>query len=288
MENKYSKKINVLDHGFVEYIDHMGSDEAIVEAARTSYGKGTTKVSDDETLIRYLMRKKHTSPFEFCEVKFCIKAPMDEWRQHIRHRVANVCEYSTRYSEAIDDTYCVDAWRMQSKSNKQGSSTENLDSELQSKFSAQEKDLHNISRSIYNDRINNGVAREVARKDLPLSTYTRAYWKMDLHNLFHFLKLRLDEHAQYEIRMYAEAIGQIVKDLFPIAWSAFEDYRLNSIELSARDLLVLKELLNNSDRNLSMYRDILPEGWCNNRCRERDEFLEKLKIMGLSHYYFEP
>src|SRR6187401_3411367 len=217
------KKFPVLDDGFVCLVDCMGDDSAVVQAARVSYGEGTKRVSDDRTLIRYLLRHRHTTPFEMAEIKFLIRVPMDAWRQWIRHRTANINEYSTRYSVAIDSAQTTTSgeWRMQSTGNRQGSAGV-MDEKLGAKFSQQEAELHTLSRRIYNERIEAGVAREQARKDLPLSTYTEAYWKVDLHNLLHFLALRMDSHAQWEIREYARTIGrEIVQPLFPLVWEAF-------------------------------------------------------------------
>ena len=201
----------------------MGTDDAIVQAARVSYGSGTKKIHQDEGLIRYLMRHGHTTPFEMCEIKLHIRAPMDCWRQWIRHRTASVNEYSTRYSLAIDSAQKTPSneWRLQNKSNKQGS----LGYLGKSKGiikSEQERIFQESAKEVYKSRIEDGVAREQARKDLPLSTYTEAYWKIDLHNLFNFLQLRMDIHAQNEIRAYANIIGNnIVSTWCPIAWQAF-------------------------------------------------------------------
>lgn len=203
----------VLDDGFVRVVDYLGSDESIVQAARVSYGKGTKQVSQDRGLIRYLLRHRHTTPFEMCEIKLHIRIPMDAWRQWIRHRTANVNEYSTRYSLAIESAQTTnhDQWRMQATDNKQGSSGF-FEDELGQQMTEDEKFLHEKSREIYNKRVEQGVAREQARKDLPLSTYTEAYWKIDLHNLLHFLELRMEKNAQLEIREYANVIGnEIVK-----------------------------------------------------------------------------
>ena len=178
----------VLDDGFIRVIDYMGSDEAIVQAARVSYGDGTTKVHQDRGLIRYLMRHRHSTPFEMCEIKFHLRVPMDAWRQWIRHRTANINEYSTRYSIAIDAAQATksDEWRLQAKSNRQGSEGV-LDKIQGEELTRKEKELQNLARDLYNERLELGIAREQARKELPLSTYTEAYWKIDLHNLFHFL-----------------------------------------------------------------------------------------------------
>lgn len=228
------ERIPVLDDGFVRAVDYMGDDGAIVQAARVSYGKGTRRVREDRHLIRYLLRHAHTTPFEMCELKLHVRVPMDAWRQWIRHRTANVNEYSTRYSEAIDAAQRTPAegWRTQSASNRQGSAGV-LPIDAGAPLSQEEDELHRRAREVYQGRIAAGVAREQARKDLPLSTYTEAYWKIDLHNLLHFLHLRMDLHAQQEIRAYATAIGEeIVARWVPTAWEAFLDYRRNALHLS--------------------------------------------------------
>ena len=208
------KKFPVLNDGFVCLVDAMGSDDAIVQAARVSYGDGTKSVSDDRTLIRYLMRHRHTTPFEMAEIKLLVRIPMDAWRQWIRHRTASVNEYSTRYSVAIDSAQTTepDAWRLQTTTNRQGSAGL-LDPAEGAALTASEREFQKSARELYERRVELGVAREQARKDLPLSTYTQAYWKCDLHNLFHFLALRMEEHAQLEIRQYATIIGEKTRDL---------------------------------------------------------------------------
>ena len=234
----------VLNDGFIRLVDYMGSDESIVQAARVSYGKGTRKVHQDRGLIRYLMRHRHTTPFEMCEIKLHVRVPMDCWRQWIRHRTASVNEYSTRYSEAIDSAQLTDdgQWREQSRGNRQGS-TGFLTRELGSELSEREATLIRDSRRLYRERLEAGVAREQARKDLPLSTYTEAYWKIDLHNLLHFLALRMDAHAQWEIRSYAIVIGeQILSRWCPITWEAFQDYRFHSATLSRREQQIIRML----------------------------------------------
>jgi len=226
--------IRVLDDGFVRVVDYMGDDSAIVQAARTSYGKGTKRRHEDRGLIRYLMRHAHTTPFEMCEIKLHVRAPMDVWRQWIRHRTASVNEYSTRYSEAIDAAQrtAPGAWRLQSAGNRQGSSGA-LPREQGLRLTEEERTLQRQARDIYEARLAAGVAREQARKDLPLSTYTEAYWKIDLQNLLHFLELRMDEHAQQEIRAYANVIGnEIVARWVPLTWEAFLDYRRGGTRLS--------------------------------------------------------
>jgi len=244
----------------IRLVDTMGDDSSIVQAARISYGAGTKTPSEDRTLIRYLMRHRHTTPFEMCEAKFHVRVPMDTWRQWIRHRTASVNEYSTRYSEAIDEMAVAGVWRLQSTSNKQGSEGEFASEWL----TAREAELHSMSRAVYRERLAAGVAREQARKDLPLSTYTEAYWKIDLHNLFHFLALRMDFHAQQEIREYALAIAEIVKQWVPLAWEAFVDYRLETVTLSRLDIEAIK-----TGKVSGMSR------------REEGEHYEKLAKMGL-------
>lgn len=267
--------IKVLDDGHVQLIDVLGDDMSVVNAARVSYGAGTKRVSEDRHLIRYLMRHAHTSPFEMCEIVLRIRIPMDAWRQMVRHRTASINEYSTRYSEAIDACQQTDpaAWRLQAKDNKQGSSgvitewpeganvrwmvpegptlyqvlegettqtstyTEKLVSGTPGDYlTAEEQKLQELARHVYEERLELGIAREQARKDLPLSTYTEAYWKCDLHNLLHFLALRMDGHAQQEIREYANAIAQIVKEWVPWTWEAFQDYRLGAMKLTRLEL----------------------------------------------------
>jgi thymidylate synthase (FAD) len=234
------KRFQVLDDGFLRVIDYMGTDASIVQAARVSYGAGTRRVSEDRGLIRYLMRHNHTTPFEMCELKLHVRVPMDCWRQWIRHRTANVNEYSTRYSVAIDAAQATasDKWRKQASQNRQGSAGF-LAEAVGAKLSERERQFQKLAREVYEERLAAGVAREQARKDLPLSTYTEAYWKTDLHNLFNFLSLRLDAHAQTEIREYAITIGQIVAIWCPLAWEAFHDYRLDAMRLSSLESRII-------------------------------------------------
>lgn len=273
--------IRCLDKGFIRLVDIMGDDSSVVQAARVSYGKGTKKISEDRGLIRYLMSHRHTSPFEMVEFKFHVRVPMDCWRQWIRHRTANVNEYSTRYSLAIDEKQETnpEKWRLQSPGNKQGSSGF-LNAELGNKFSEEEKKFHEIARNLYQERINAGIAKEQARKDLPLSTYTESYWKIDLHNLLHFLKLRLDPHAQYEIRTYAEAIAQIVKDLCPLSYEAFEDYSLNTITFSAPEIRWLQKKLEAVPLFVSE-KEEMKNTLFNGNSRETEEFVEKLRKLNI-------
>ena len=284
------KKLPVLDDGFVCLVDVMGDDQAVVQAARVSYGEGTTKVSDDRGLIRYLMRHRHSTPFEMAEIKLLVRVPMDTWRQWIRHRTANVNEYSTRYSLAIDAAQRTlpGQWRGQAATNRQGSG-DVLGHEIGAQLTLEESELQERARSIYEHRIAQGVAREQARKDLPLSTYTEAYWKVDLHNLLHFLALRMDDHAQWEIRQYASTIGQqIVQSLFPLVWEAFVDYRLEGMFLTRLDHEVVRRLLARlaaANRTVATEEDFLAEQdatWADlKRCRERDECRAKLVRLGL-------
>jgi len=278
----------VLDDGFVRVVDYLGSDESIVQAARVSYGKGTKQISQDRGLIRYLLRHRHTTPFEMCEIKLHIRIPMDAWRQWIRHRTANVNEYSTRYSLAIESaqTTSPEQWRMQASDNKQGSSGF-FDLEKGKEMSDDERFLHEKSREIYDKRVAQGVAREQARKDLPLSTYTEAYWKIDLHNLLHFLELRMEKNAQLEIREYANIIGrEIVKRWAPIAWEAFEEYALNSKEFSGFELELLSLLANGKEDDAKSRADEF--GWLKYKDdelkfnMERWEFENKMKDLKIS------
>lgn len=279
--------IRVLDDGFVRVIDYMGSDESIVQAARVSYGKGTKKVHEDRGLIRYLMRHRHTTPFEMCDIKFHVRAPMDCWRQWIRHRTASVNEYSTRYSEAIDAAQATPdtEWREQASGNRQGSQGF-VAVEKGAELSRKEAELQALSRRLYEERLQAGVAREQARKDLPLSTYTEAYWKINLHNLFHFLALRMDEHAQLEIRSYARIIGyEIVSKWCPIAWEAFLDYQFHSLHLSKLEQEILQALTCGNPEEASRLATEFgllsygPDGLKRNR--ERTELEQKLRRFGL-------
>jgi len=280
-------QFKVLDDGFVRVVDYMGSDASIVQAARVSYGAGTKAVHEDKGLIRYLMRHRHTTPFEMCEIKLHIRVPMDCWRQWIRHRTASVNEYSTRYSLAIDRAQRTEAtdWRSQSIGNRQGSSVQ-LPSSVGVDLTTKELALHTLAREVYEERIKQGVAREQARKDLPLATYTEAYWKIDLHNLLHFLALRMDAHAQHEIRQYATAIGsEFVKRWCPLTWSAFVDYRLEATTLSKLESLILKALVSgNSAEALHLATDaglVRPDGSLP-RSREREDLEKTLTSFGLS------
>jgi len=238
----------VLDHGFVRVIDYMGDDAAIVQAARVSYGAGTKHVSNDEGLIRYLMRHWHSTPFEMCEVKFHVKLPVFVARQWIRHRTANVNEYSARYS-ILDREFYIPApehLAAQSTVNNQGRGAV-----LEGEEAARVLDLlksdagraYDSYEAMLSQDGQQGLARELARMNLPANIYTQWYWKVDLHNLFHFLRLRADAHAQYEIRVYAETMCKIVADWVPAAYAAFADYRMGGVNLSAKGVEVLRRRL---------------------------------------------
>ena len=282
------KPFKVLDDGFVRVVDYMGSDESIVQAARVSYGKGTKKHHEDRGLIRYLMRHYHTTPFEMCEIKLHIRVPMDAWRQWIRHRTANINEYSTRYSVAIDATQTTkpQEWRLQATSNRQGSQGF-INPEKGTELTNQETELHSMSRKIYNERLELGIAREQARKDLPLCTYTEAYWKIDLNNLLRFLRLRMDEHAQYEIRCYAETIGhKIVGKWCPLVWEAFLDYDWNGSHLSNMEMKIIQALLSgNKNKAIELAKEFdwveYKEDGTLKGNLERREFEEKLKELSV-------
>ncbi len=258
LEEILYKQIPALDHGFIRVIDYMGDDGAIVQAARVSYGKGTKAVKKDEGLIKYLMRHNHTSPFEMCEIKLHVKMPIFVARQWLRHRTANINEYSARYSILDNEFYIPEHQYIaaQSIQNKQG----RRDSALAEKEAA--RILHilkedsalcyehycemlnqNQSTGEIIDSNKNGVAREIARMNLTLNCYTQVYWKIDLNNLLHFLKLRSSPHAQFEIRMYANIILDIVKRWVPYVFSAFIDYKLNSYQISAQGIIILREIL---------------------------------------------
>lgn len=272
-ENILDKEFKCLNAGFVRLVDYMGGDESIVQAARVSYGKGTKTINEDRGLIRYLMRHLHTTPFEMVELKFHVKLPIFVARQWIRHRTANVNEYSGRYSVMKDEFYVPDhsAIHFQSLRNKQGRADQDVPADLRQRVldiltSSQEQ-----MYTEYEQMLESDIARELARINLPLSLYTEWYWKIDLHNLFHFLRLRMDEHAQYEIRVYGEAMAEITKKVSPMAWEAFEDYILKSEKFSRLELAVLAEQL---DPQKITKENLECKGL---KGREAEEFLEKLK-----------
>jgi thymidylate synthase (FAD) len=238
--------IPCLDHGFVRVVDYMGDDGAVVQAARVSYGKGTRKVNEDRGLIRYLMRHRHTTPFEMCELKVHVKLPIFVARQWIRHRTASVNEISARYSVLDREFYLPRAQDLavQSTNNKQGRGEALDDATSARVLDLLRRDATNAYatyESLLDDEV--GLARELARMNLPVSWYTQWYWKIDLHNLMHFLALRIDPHAQYEIRVYGEALVNVVKAWVPHCWEAFEDYRIGGAHLSRQMLDVVRAML---------------------------------------------
>lgn len=287
LEDVLYEPIPVLDHGFIRVVDYMGNDEAVVQAARVSYGRGTRKTTNDAGLIRYLMRHRHTTPFEMCEIKYHVKLPIFVARQWIRHRTANVNEYSARYSVLDREFYVPDEdflgsrsaerriernlqkgqpdlfgstveakpsnLAMQSQSNRQGREDvlpADEAKEILSLIKAEAARDYTIYLKLLNedkygavkDPDRHGLARELARMVLPANIYTQWYWKIDLHNLLHFLSLRADSHAQYEIRVYAEAMLETVKKWMPLTHQAFLDYRMGGATLSAKDLAVVRGL----------------------------------------------
>jgi thymidylate synthase (FAD) len=256
LEEILYEPVPVLDHGFVRVIDYMGDDAAIVQAARVSYGKGTKQVTNDRGLIRYLIRHRHTTPFEMCEIKVHVKLPVFVARQWIRHRTANVNEYSARYS-ILDREFYIPAPEQlaaQSVSNRQGRG-EVLEGEEAARvlqllrddaaqcYAHYEEMLNEDAEGNPRDPERPGLARELARMNLPLNIYTQWYWKVDLHNLLHFLSLRADSHAQYEIRVYAEAMLDMVRRWLPIACEAFEDYSVAGVQLSRHGIDIVRRML---------------------------------------------
>jgi len=276
------KQFPVLDKGFVRVIDYMGSDQSIVQSARVSYGQGTKKLRQDQGLINYLMRHRHTTPFEMCEIKFHIKLPIFIARQWIRHRTANVNEYSARYSVLGKEFYVPSKENLctQSETNKQGRAETLSDSEANRVleiikddslkcYDHYEEMLNTDTEGNVLDSNRQGLTRELARMNLTLNYYTEWYWKIDLHNLLHFLALRVDSHAQYEIRMYAEAMLDIVKAWVPLAYEAFKDYRMNSFECSHKMISAINRKL--QGENLTLENSGLTK-------REWEELTKKFAI----------
>lgn len=268
------KEIKVLDKGFVRLIDVMGNDAAIVQAARVSYGEGTKTINEDRGLIRYLLKHRHTSPLEMVEFKFHCKMPIFCARQWVRTRTASLNEVSGRYSVLPDEFYVPEPENIhkQSKDNKQGRG-EPLDADHAFLVAAGMKTMAEDVFDHYHLMLKDEVAREVARINLPVSTYTEWYWKIDLHNLLHFLKLRLDKHAQWEMRQYAQALYELIKPIVPLACEAFEDYVLNAETFSAQELKILIELCGNCIMNYESMG--LSAGLSK---REIKEFKEKLGL----------
>ena len=240
------KPIDVLDHGFIRVIDYMGTDASIVQAARVSYGVGTKKTQEDKGLINYLMRHSHTTPFEMCEIKLHVKLPIFVMRHWVRHRTANINEYSARYSVLNNEFYIPEESQLakQSGTNKQGKSDELMSStivdEIISTLTESSEDAYKKYTHMLDDL---SLTRELARTILPINVYTEMYWKIDLHNLLHFLRLRADSHAQYEIQCYANVILDIVKKWVPFTYDAFVDYKRNSVSISKKCLELNKRLI---------------------------------------------
>jgi len=269
------KEYHCLDKGFVTLVDYMGGDESVVQAARVSYGKGTKSVTDDRGLICYLMRHDHTTPFEMVELKFHCKMPIFVAREWIRHRTASVNEYSLRYSEPEGDYYVPDleAIGFQTKGNRQGRTDEPVPPEVGRRFQEYVKEISEQALQKYQEMNEAGVARELARMFLPVNFYTRWYWKINLHNLFHFLRLRLDQRAQHEIRVYAQKMAEITKKVAPVAYEAFEDYKLKSLHLSKLEIEALDLVLEGMEAEEACDKAGFKKG------RERNEFKEKLEVL---------
>ena len=255
LEDLLYKPFSVLDHGFIRVVDYMGNDSAVVQAARVSYGAGTRKVREDQGLIRYLIRHRHTTPFEMCEIKFHVKLPIFVARQWIRHRTANINEYSARYS-ILDNEFYIPApehLARQSSTNRQGRGSVLEGSQAltvmrmlrddATRAHAHYVEMMDISGAEEDQADSPGLARELARMNLTLNFYTQWYWKVNLHNFMHFLSLRGDQHAQYEIRAYANVMLEILKKWVPDTFDAFSDYRLGAAELSAKSIIVLRQML---------------------------------------------
>jgi thymidylate synthase (FAD) len=256
--------------GFVRLVDSMGDDSSIVQAARVSYGEGTKTISEDRGLIRYLLRNKHTSPFEMVEFKFHIKLPIFIARQWIRHRTASVNEYSGRYSVMKDEFYSPVQNRLKEQStvNKQSSNDDVIEEAKYNSILINQSCEDSFDN--YNTCLEYGVSREIARIVLPLSTYTEWYWKIDLHNLLHFLRLRMDEHAQEEIREYANVIYTIVKEICPLTIEAFDDYITNSVTFSKHEIEILSNIIQKKDFTFE-----------NLAKSEKIEFIKKLLKLGI-------
>ena len=263
LEKVLYKPFKVLDHGFVRVIDYMGNDSAIVQAARVSYGSGTKQLRQDQGLINYLVRHRHTTPLEMCEIKFHIKLPIFIARQWIRHRTANVNEYSARYSILGKEFYIPEEQNLsaQSQTNRQGRGNvltgdeaarvlELLKNDSEQTYTHYEEMLNEDQQGNVLDENRSGLARELARMNLTLNYYTEWYWKIDLHNLLHFLYLRADSHAQYEIRAYAKTMLDLVKEWVPITYQAFMDYRHDAVELSGKMVNSLKAKLKGEEISL--------------------------------------
>lgn len=290
-EKWLGKPIEVLDHGFVYLVDYMGNDASIEQAARVSYGEGTRPASATTTLLRYMLREDHTSPFEMPELKFHAKMPIFVARQWVRHRTASINEYSARYSIVKNEFYTpvIEDIAIQSIDNKQGRGTA-VDPEYAKDIQDRLARSYEVSHSLYKYLLDRGgedgqpgIARELARIPLPLATYTEWYWKCDLRNLLHFLDLRMDPHAQLEIRQYANAMSEIVKDMFPITWKAFEDYQLEAVKFSKQEKQILGLLFSDSIKSQEEVLDAVGKVGLTNK-REIGEFIQKLNDLGLTNH----
>lgn len=259
------KEFPVLDKGFVRLVDYFGGDQRIVQSARVSYGEGTKSVSQDGALIDYLLRHQHTSPFEQVVMTFHVKMPIFVARQWVRHRTGRMNEVSGRYSIMKEEFYVPEAEKVapQSKDNKQGRASEAFDSEIANKIINQLEEGQKSAYEKYSELLDAGLAREIARINLPLSLYTEFYWEMDLHNLFHFLKLRLDSHAQYEIRVYAEVMLEMCKKVAPMATESFINHQNNGVNFSGEEMDALRAILDGKPNPL--------EG------KKKDRFEEKIR-----------
>ncbi len=272
-----SNEIKVHEHGFVKLLDVMGNDEEVENAARISYGEGTRKTSQTRNLIRYLMRHKHTSPFEMCEIKFHIKLPIFVMRQLVRHRTANLNEYSGRYSVMSDDFYFPkgESLKPQSSTNRQGREEGELGNPGEIEFEMYR--IFDGAKTAYHNLLDWDLSRELARIVLPVSNYTEVIWKIDLHNFFHIVNLRAEKHAQQEIQDYANAMYHLVYPHFPLCCEAFEHYVRNAVTFSEQEMDVIKSLLEYADTKAAMAGCMADyEGWHLGK-RETEEFLEKLK-----------
>ena len=272
-----SNEIKVHEHGFVKLLDVMGNDEEVENAARISYGEGTRKTSQTRNLIRYLMRHKHTSPFEMCEVKFHLKLPIFVMRQIVRHRTANLNEYSGRYSVMSEEFYLPHDSDIQKQStqNNQGRGEE-IEQKGLVKFEFNR--IYDNAIHSYHNLLDLDVARELSRAVLPVGNYTEVIWKIDLHNFFHFCKLRADKHSQKETRDYAEVMYNLIKPEFPLCCEAFEDYSENAVTFSRQEMDVVRELLEYADTKAALAGMSIEGGSLEQRLskREKKEFLEKI------------
>ncbi len=277
VEEVLYKTIPVLDHGFVRVIDYMGNDSSIVQAARVSYGAGTKQVNEDRGLINYLMRHGHTTPFEMCEIKLHVKLPIFVMRHWVRHRTANINEYSARYSVLSKEFYIPELSKIagQSKTNKQGRSDDQMSQDTKSEIVNTLSEFSEKAYEKYSHMLDDlGLTRELARTILPVNVYTEMYWKIDLHNLFHFLRLRADNHAQYEIQCYANTILDIVKKWVPLAYDAFMNYRKNSVSVSKKCIELNKRMM--QGEKISQENSGLSKG-------EWREFIEAFELNDVMH-----